>query len=313
MDLLLAAVGPGFDKQGEVADALLGAGFGFVEIGTVTLLPQQGNPRPRLFRLESDQAVINRLGFNSHGAAAVLPRLAARAGRGGIVGVNIGANKESTDRTKDYVSLIEQFAPVASYITVNISSPNTPGLRELQRASAVDDLLNRVVEVRDRVAPRAGPTPVLLKIAPDLSLGDLDDIVGVARARKIDGMIVGNTTIGRPPSLRDQAGARQAGGLSGRPLYPLSTRMLAETYVRVEGAFPLIGVGGIDSGAAALGKIRAGADLVQLYSALVYRGLSLVDEIKTALSAAIDRGEAEKLSDLIGVDAAAMTAENWPT
>jgi dihydroorotate dehydrogenase len=306
-------IAPGFDKQGEVADALLGAGFGFVEIGTVTLLPQQGNPRPRLFRLESDQAVINRLGFNSHGAAAVLPRLAARAGRGGIVGVNIGANKESTDRTKDYVSLIEQFAPVASYITVNISSPNTPGLRELQRASAVDDLLNRVVEVRDRVAPRAGPTPVLLKIAPDLSLGDLDDIVGVARARKIDGMIVGNTTIGRPPSLRDQAGARQAGGLSGRPLYPLSTRMLAETYVRVEGAFPLIGVGGIDSGAAALGKIRAGADLVQLYSALVYRGLSLVDEIKTALSAAIDRGEAEKLSDLIGVDAAAMTAENWPT
>jgi dihydroorotate dehydrogenase len=305
-------IAPGFDKQGEVADALLGLGFGFVEIGTVTLLPQPGNPRPRLFRLEADQAVINRLGFNSQGAAAVLPRLAARAGRGGIVAVNIGANKESTDRTRDYVSLIEQFAPVASYITVNISSPNTPGLRELQRASAVDDLLTRVVEARDRVAPRAGPTPVLLKIAPDLSLGDLDDIVGVARARKIDGMIVGNTTIGRPPALRDQAGARQAGGLSGRPLYPLSTRMLAETYVRVEGAFPLIGVGGIDSGTAALGKIRAGADLVQLYSALVYRGLSLVDEIKAALSAALDRGEAERLSDLVGVDAAAMTAEPWP-
>ena len=208
--------------------------------------------------------------------------------------------------------LIEQVAPVASYVTLNISSPNTPGLRELQRASAVDDLLARVVEARDRVAPRAGPTPVLLKIAPDLSLADLDDIVGVARARKIDGMIVGNTTIGRPPALRDRATARQAGGLSGRPLYPLATRMLAETYVRVEGAFPLIGVGGIDSGAAALGKIRAGADLVQLYSALVYRGFALVGEIKAALSGALDRGDADKLSDLVGVDAAAMTAEKWP-
>ena len=203
-------IAPGFDKHAEVPDALLGLGFGFVEIGTVTPLPQPGNPRPRVFRLEPDQAVINRLGFNSEGAAAVLSRLAARAGAGGIVGVNIGANKDSSDRTADYVRLIEQFAPVASYVTVNISSPNTPGLRELQRASALDDLLARVVEARDRVAPRAGPTPVLLKIAPDLSLGDLDDIVGVARARKIDGMIVGNTTIGRPPALRDQATA-QAG------------------------------------------------------------------------------------------------------
>jgi len=201
---------------------------------------------------------------------------------------------------------------VASYVTLNISSPNTPGLRELQRASAVDDLLARVVEVRDRVAPRAGPMPLLLKIAPDLSLADLDDIVGVARARKIDGMIVGNTTIGRPPALRDQVTAKQAGGLSGRPLYPLATRMLAETYVRVEGAFPLVGSGGIDSGAAAVGKIRAGADLVQFYSALVYRGLALVGEIKAALSGALDRGDANKLSDLVGVDAAAVTAEPWP-
>jgi dihydroorotate dehydrogenase len=303
---------PGFDKHAEVPDALLGLGFGFVEIGTVTPLPQPGNPRPRIFRLEPDQAVINRLGFNSHGAAVALSRLASRAGSGGIVGINVGANKDSSDRAADYVHLIEQFAPVASYVTVNISSPNTPGLRELQRASALDDLLARIVETRDRIAPRAGPTPVLLKIAPDLSLGDLDDIVGVARARKIDGMIVGNTTISRPPSLRDQATAKQTGGLSGRPLYPLSTRMLAETYVRVEDAFPLIGVGGIDSGATALGKIRAGADLVQLYSALVYRGISLVGEIKTALSGALDRGEAKKLSDLVGADAAAMTAEKWP-
>ena len=303
---------PGFDKHAEVPDTLLGLGFGFVEVGTVTRLPQPGNPRPRVFRLEADQAVINRLGFNSQGAAIVLSRLAARAAAGGIVGVNVGANKDSTDRTADYVRLIEQVAPVASYVTLNISSPNTPGLRELQRASAVDDLLRRVVEARDRVAPHAGPTPLLLKIAPDLSLADLDDIVGVARARKIDGMIVGNTTLGRPPALRDQATARQAGGLSGRPLYPLATRMLAETYVRVEGAFPLIGVGGIDSGAAALGTIRAGAELVQFYSALVYRGLALVGEIKATLSDALDRGDAEKLSDLVGADAAAMTAEKWP-
>jgi len=305
-------IAAGFDKNAEAPDALLNLGFGFVEIGTVTPLPQAGNPRPRIFRLEPDEAVINRLGFNSDGVAAVLPRLAARAGAGGIVGVNVGANKDSNDRATDYVRLIEAVAPVASYVTVNISSPNTPGLRELQRASALDDLLARIVETRDRVSPRAGPTPVLLKIAPDLSLNDLDDVVGVARARKLDGMIVGNTTIGRPATLRDRATALQAGGLSGRPLYPLATRMLAETYVRVEGAFPLIGVGGIDSGAAALGKIRAGADLLQLYSALIYRGLGLVAEIKAALIDALDRDGADKLSDLVGVDAAAMTAENWP-
>jgi dihydroorotate dehydrogenase len=278
----------------------------------VTPRPQPGNPRPRLFRLDVDEAVINRLGFNSQGASAVLPRLAARAHRGGIVGVNVGANKDSADRSADYARLLEQVAPVASYVTLNISSPNTPGLRDLQRASAVDDLLAGATEARDRVVPRAGPTPLLLKIAPDLSLGDLDDIVGVARRRRIDGMIVGNTTIGRPPGVRDQATAKEPGGLSGRPLYPLATRMLAETYVRVEGAFPLIGVGGIDSGAAALGKIRAGADLLQLYSALVFGGLALVGEIKAALTGALDRGEVEKLSDLVGTDAAAMTAEPWP-
>jgi dihydroorotate dehydrogenase len=303
---------PGFDKHGEVPDAVLGLGFGFTEIGTVTPMPQPGNPRPRLFRLEADQAVINRFGFNSEGSDVVLGRLAARAHAGGIVGINVGANKESADRTGDYVRLIEQVAPVASYVTLNISSPNTPGLRELQRASAVDDLLARVVEVRDRMAPRAGPTPVLLKIAPDLSLSDLDDIVGVARARKIDGMIVGNTTISRPPALRDVVTAKQAGGLSGGPLYPLATRMLAETFVRTEDAFPLIGAGGVDSGETALGKIRAGANLIQLYSALVFRGLSLVSEIKATLSAALDNGDADKLSSLVGADAAAMTAEPWP-
>lgn len=305
-------IAPGFDKHAEVVDALLGQGFGFVEIGTVTPLPQPGNPRPRLFRLEPDQGVINRLGFNSQGGDVVLARLAARAAAGGIVGVNIGANKESSDRASDYVGLIERVAPVASYVTVNISSPNTPGLRDLQQAATLDSLLARIVETRDRVSPHAGPTPVLLKIAPDLSLAELDDVVGIARSRRVDGMIVGNTTIGRPPTLRDRKTASEAGGLSGRPLYPLATRMLAETYVRAEGAFPLVGVGGIDSGATALGKIRAGADLLQVYSALVYRGLPLIAEIKSALIAALDRGEADKLSDLVGVDAAAMTAEPWP-
>lgn len=305
-------IAAGFDKHAKVPDALLAFGFGFVEIGTVTPRPQPGNPRPRLFRLDADQAVINRLGFNSEGEAAVLKRLAARAEAGGIVGVNVGANRDSSDRAGDYVRLIENLAPVASYVTVNISSPNTPGLRDLQRASALDDLLARIVAARDRIARRAGPTPVLLKIAPDLSLAELDDMVGIARTRGIDGMIVGNTTTARPPTLRDRATAIEVGGLSGRPLYSLATRMLAETYVRVEGKFPLIGVGGIDSGAAAVGKIRAGADLIQLYSALVFRGLGLVAEIKSAILNALTRDATEKLADLVGLDAAAMTAEQWP-
>jgi dihydroorotate dehydrogenase len=314
----------GFDKNAEVPDALLRAGFGFVEVGTITPLPQPGNPRPRLFRLPADQGVINRLGFNSQGADAALRRLAARAapslpspasGRGrsgGIVGINVGANKESADRVADYVKLIERFAAVASYVTVNISSPNTPGLRDLQQAAVLDDLLARVVDARARVSPNAGPTPVLLKIAPDLSLSDLDDVVGIARARRVDGMIVGNTTVARPPSLRDVVTAKEAGGLSGRPLYTLANRMLAETYVRVEDAFPLIGAGGIDSGAAALGKIRAGASLVQVYSGLVFRGLALIAEIKQTLLAALAREQQNDLKEFIGADAAAVTAEVWP-
>jgi dihydroorotate dehydrogenase len=303
----------GFDKHAEVPDALLGLGFGFVEIGTVTPQPQPGNPRPRLFRLPRDQGVINRLGFNSEGADAVLRRLAARANQGGIVGVNIGANKETTDRISDYVRQIEIFAPVASYFTVNISSPNTPGLRDLQQGKMFDDLLARVVEARERASRQAGPTPVLVKIAPDLALGELDDVVGAARRHRVDGMVIGNTTVARPSGLRDLATAKEPGGLSGRPLFALATRMLAETYVRVEGAFPLIGVGGIDSGHTALAKIRAGACLVQLYSALVFRGLGLVADIKAELVEALRRGQHAELADLVGVDAAAITAENWPS
>jgi dihydroorotate dehydrogenase len=302
----------GFDKNAEAPDALLRLGFGFVEIGSVTPKSQAGNPRPRLFRLERDQGIVNRMGFNNDGADIVLRRLAARANHGGIVGVNVGANKDSADRTADYVKLIETFAPVASYFTVNVSSPNTPGLRNLQQAAALDDLLARVIEARERVRKNAGDSPVLLKIAPDLSLDELDDVVQVARKRKVDGMIVANTTLARPPTLRDTIRAEEQGGLSGRPLFRLSTRMLAETYVRVEGAFPLIGVGGIDSGGAALMKIRAGASLIQLYSSLVYKGLGLVDEIKSDLLSTLRRTDRESLSEIVGADAAQITAEDWP-
>ena len=305
-------VAPGFDKNGEVPDALFRLGFGFVEIGTITPRPQSGNPRPRLFRLDADRGVINRLGFNSEGADAVLRRLAARANAGGVVGINVGANKDSPDRIADYVELIERFAAVASYVTVNISSPNTPGLRNLQQAAVLDDLLARVIDARERVAPNAGPTPVLSKIAPDLSLADLDDVVGIARSRRVDGMIVGNTTLARPQYLRETAIAKEAGGLSGAPLLPLSNRMLAETYVRVEGVFPLIGAGGIDSGATALSKIRAGASLIQLYSGLVFAGLGLVADIKRTLIAALDRDRAASLAEYVGTDAASATAEPWP-
>jgi dihydroorotate dehydrogenase len=302
----------GFDKNAEVSDALLRLGFGFVEIGTVTPRPQTGNPRPRIFRLERDEAVVNRLGFNNDGAEAVLRRLAGRAHLGGIVGVNVGANKDSADRTADYVNLIETFAPVASYFTVNVSSPNTPGLRNLQQAEALDDLLARVIDARERVRQNAGDSPVLLKIAPDLSLTELDDVVHIARSRRVDGMIVTNTTLARPSTLREQLRAKQSGGMSGRPLFRLSTRMVAETYVRAEGAFPLIGVGGIDTGGAALTKIRAGASLIQLYSALIYKGLGLVDDIKNDLSSTLLRTGRDSLSEIVGADAATITAEDWP-
>jgi dihydroorotate dehydrogenase len=302
----------GFDKSGEVPDALLRLGFGFVEIGSVTPKPQAGNPRPRLFRLERDEAVINRMGFNNDGAEAVLRRLASRANHGGIVGVNVGANKDSADRTEDYVKQIEIFAPVASYFTVNISSPNTPGLRNLQQSAALDDLLARVIDARERVRKNAGDSPVLLKIAPDLSLAELDDVVHIARSRRVDGMIVTNTTLARPATLRESNRAKEQGGLSGRPLFRLSTRMVAETYVRAEGAFPLVGVGGIDSGGAALTKIRAGASLIQLYSSLVYKGLGLVESIKNDLSSTLLRTGRDSLSEIVGADAATITAEDWP-
>jgi dihydroorotate dehydrogenase len=303
-------VAAGLDKDGLVFAPLLRLGFGFAEVGTVTPRPQPGNPRPRLFRLEADEAVINRLGFNNEGFDAVRRRLAGRGAGAGIVGVNLGANKDAHDRVADYVAGIEAFAGLASYCTINVSSPNTPGLRDLQQKSALDTLLARVMEARERIAA-VRRVPVLLKIAPDLTLPDLDDVVAVARARRVDGMIVSNTTVGRPKHLRDRAAA-EAGGLSGRPLFALSTRMLAETFVRIDRAFPLIGVGGVDSGEAAFAKIKAGAILVQLYTALVFRGLGLIGDIKDELTRLLRRDGFANIADAVGADAAACTAAPWP-
>lgn len=289
----------GFDKNAEVPDAALRIGFGFVEVGTVTPRAQPGNPRPRVFRLAADEGLINRLGFNNEGFAVVRSRLVARTARGGIVGVNIGANRDSKDRAADYVAGIEAFAPIASYLTLNVSSPNTPGLRDLQAGPALDDLLARVVEARNRTESRC---PLLLKIAPDLSLAELDEVVAVARRRRIDGMIVSNTTVSRSRELRDPA-AREAGGMSGRPLFALSTWLLTETFRRVDGAFPLVGAGGIDSADAAWRKIRAGASLLQLYSGLTYKGFGLVRTIKRGLVAQMERGGWRTLADVVGADA----------
>jgi dihydroorotate dehydrogenase len=288
----------GFDKNAEVPDAALRAGFGFVEVGTVTPRPQSGNPKPRMFRLLADDGLINRLGFNNEGMEAARRRLDARAGRLGIVGVNVGANRDSKDRIADYAAGIHALAPFASYLTVNVSSPNTPGLRQLQAGAVLDDLLARAVDERDRAKLRK---PLLLKIAPDLSLQELDELVLVAKKRGIDGMIVSNTTISRSKELRDP-NAREEGGLSGKPLFALSTWMLSETFKRVEGAFPLVGVGGIDSAETAWRKIRAGAALVQLYSALTYKGFGLVQSIKEGLSERLAKGSHRSLTEVVGAD-----------
>ena len=273
----------GFDKNAEVSDAMLAQGFGFVEVGTLTPKPQPGNPRPRLFRLVEDRAVINRLGFNNEGHAAALARLAARR-RGGLVGVNLGANKDSSDRIADYVAGIETFASIADYFTVNISSPNTPGLRSLQSRAELQSLLARLNEARAR--QRRHP-PMLLKIAPDLRDDELEDIAQCCGGGIVDGIVVSNTTISRPP-LKSRH-AREQGGLSGAPLFELSTRQLARLYLLTQGRIPLVGVGGIADAETAWAKILAGATLLQLYSALIYRGPGLVAEILTGLAERLAR------------------------
>ncbi|MAB15099.1 quinone-dependent dihydroorotate dehydrogenase [Parvibaculum sp.] len=288
-------IAAGFDKNAEVPDAMLRLGMGFAEIGTVTPRPQAGNPRPRIFRLTHERAVINRLGFNNEGHAAAKGRLEARRGRPGIVGVNIGANKDSEDRIADYETGIRAFEGLASYFTVNISSPNTPGLRALQNKAELETLVTRVL------AARAGATPVLLKIAPDLTDEELQDIADVAAEKGLDGLIVSNTTIARE-GLVQGARAGETGGLSGQPLFGLSTAILRQMYKLTGGRIPLVGVGGIGSGADAYAKIRAGASLVQLYTALVYEGPGLVGAIKRDLTAMLKADGFARVQDAIGQD-----------
>ncbi|MFZ1964285.1 MAG: quinone-dependent dihydroorotate dehydrogenase [Roseiarcus sp.] len=288
----------GFDKNAEVVRALLALGFGHVEAGTLTPRPQAGNPRPRMFRLKADGALVNRCGFNNQGYEAARARLAASKVEG-VVGVNIGPNKDAADRLADFALGVKTFAPFASYLAINVSSPNTPALRDLQRRDALDELAARVVEARDEAAPRR---PVLIKIAPDLDLRGLDDVVAVCTARGIDGLIVANTTVARPPSLCD-VHAREAGGLSGRPLFAPSTRMLARAFLRCGGALPLIGCGGVEDAESALAKIEAGASLVQIYTGMIYRGPGLIDEILDGLSRASAARGAASLADLVGVGA----------
>jgi len=287
----------GFDKHGEAMVGVLGLGFGFVEVGTITPRPQPGNPRPRVFRLVEDSAVINRYGFNSRGHAYAAARLAAwraeHEGKGGIVGVNLGANKDSADRAEDYAAGLRAFAGLADYFVINISSPNTPGLRELQGRAALADLLARLG------AARSDEAPLLLKIAPDLSGQDREDIAEVALDGGIDGLIISNTTIERPAGLISRQ-AGEAGGLSGRPLFAPSTRLLADMYRLTGGRLALIGVGGIASGRDAYDKILAGASLVQLYSALVFEGPALVPRVLRELADLLKADGYAHLSDAVG-------------
>jgi dihydroorotate dehydrogenase len=287
----------GFDKNAEVPGAMLALGFGFVEVGTLTPRPQAGNPRPRLFRLREDGAVINRLGFNNNGYEAARLRLARRPD--GVIGVNVGANRDAADRVADYVLGVKGFAPVADYFTINVSSPNTPGLRDLQRRDALEELVARLVVARDETEPRR---PLLIKIAPDLDEGGLDDIVEVALARKADGLIVSNTTVARPASLRSRH-RDEAGGLSGRPLFEPSTRLLARAYLALGGAMPLIGCGGVEDAATALAKIEAGATLVQLYTSLALKGVGVVEEILAGLTQAIAERGVSSVATLTGTRA----------
>lgn len=283
----------GFDKDAQVPDAILSLGFGFAEVGTLTPFPQAGNPRPRLFRLVEDRAVINRMGFNNGGQAAAFERLLRRNGRPGIVGVNIGANKDAADRIADYANGVRVMAGVARYLTVNISSPNTPGLRALQDRGALTELLAAVMEAR----PAGGP-PVFLKVAPDLEPADIGDIGDIAGEYRLDGLIVSNTTISRPP-LRSRHG-QESGGLSGAPLRDLAARRLADFRRATGGTMPLIAAGGIASAEDAYARIRAGASLVQLYSALVYEGPGLARRINRGLAQLLERDGFASVAEAVG-------------
>lgn len=286
----------GFDKNAEVPDAILRLGFGFLEVGSVTPRPQAGNPRPRLFRLIEDQAIINRMGFNNKGHTAMAARLQRRSPSIGLVGVNLGANKDSADRIADYVTGLEALGPLADFVVVNISSPNTPGLRTLQGRAELDELLGRLLTARERLKKTK---PILLKIAPDLADEDLADIAAGSIKYKIDGLIISNTTIARPDSLQSHH-RKEAGGLSGRPLMAPSTHILRQMYKLLGSQLTLIGVGGIASAADAYEKILAGASLLELYSALVYQGPRLIGQIKQGLRERLEADGYQSLREAVG-------------
>ena len=290
----------GFDKNAEVASQVASLGFGFVEVGGVTLLPQPGNPSPRLFRLMEDRAIINRLGFNSDGLKAVTARHVALRASGArcIVGVNIGKNKESLDAASDYAASVIALAPLADFLVINVSSPNTPGLRALQSVDSLVELTRSVRAAREKTG---SSTPLLFKIAPDLDVADVADICRVAVAERMDGIVVSNTTVARYASLRS-AHRDETGGLSGAPLFDVSTQLLREVYALTEGKLPLIGVGGIASAEQAYAKIRAGASLVQLYTALVYQGPGVVREITQGLATLLKRDGFSSVMQAIGAD-----------
>lgn len=292
-------VAAGFDKDAEVPDALLGLGFGFTEVGSITPLPQAGNPKPRLFRLVEDNAVINRMGFNNAGADAALKRLKARAGRPGILGINVGANKDSDDRIADYATMTRLMAPHASYLAVNISSPNTPGLRALQDESALTGLIDAVIEARAE-ASGANQPPIFLKVAPDLEPADIDAIARIAIDKKLAALIVSNTTISRPDLRSSHAG--ETGGLSGAPLRAMALERVRDFCKATGGAIPLVGVGGIASAEHAWERIRAGASLVQLYSAMVYEGPGLGARIVRGLERLMKRDGFTTIAEAVGTE-----------
>lgn len=300
----------GFDKNGLVYNPLHKMGFGFAEVGTVTPLPQPGNKKPRAFRLPQFQAIINRYGFNNDGVAKLKERLEDAAPIG-ILGINVGANKATDDKASDFVACITALAQYASYITVNISSPNTPGLRALQVGEALDNLLARVVDARNEAAKNDLPKPLLLKIAPDVSETHLDAIVKSVADHRLDGMIVSNTTLDRS-LVQGAKRAGEAGGLSGAPLFERATIVLAKTRERVGPHLPLIGVGGISNGLQAVQKLEAGANLIQLYSGLVYGGLPLLADIKSEMIKALERQDVSRISVLTSSDVKEWAARPIP-